>query len=144
MSPSCPISRRSVDANIVRTISLFVTLTSLAFLLTANNIFAYLLLIDFSLRLFRLNHLSPFFQLSLGILKMLNIQPRMSNEAPKRFALYLGWSIAIMIVTLIAFGLTHLTLYLVAILLVCASLEMLFEYCIGCKLYQYLNIAKFI
>ena len=142
MSESCPISHRRVDAQMVRAISVLISLTAVLFLLTSHMFLAYLLLIDFSLRLFRKNQFSPFFQLSLAILRLLNIQPRMSDEAPKRFALYLGWAMSIMIVVFGVFGaLTYATLF-IAILLLCATLEMLFEFCVGCKVYQYLQLLK--
>jgi len=142
MSASCPISQRRVDTQIVRAISVLISITAVLFLLTSNIFLAYLLLIDFSLRLFRKNEFSPFFQLSLAILRAFNIQPRMSDEAPKRFALYLGWAMSLMIVSFVAFGAaTYATLF-IAILFVCATLEMLFEFCVGCKVYQYLKVFK--
>ena len=142
MSTACPISHRRVDTQMVRTISVLISLTAVLFLLTSNILLAYLLLIDFSLRLFRKNMFSPFFQLSLAILRLLNIRPRMSDEAPKRFALYLGWAMSIMIVVFGVFGaLPYATLF-IAILLLCATLEMLFEFCVGCKVYQYLQLLK--
>lgn len=142
MSISCPISHRRVDTQMVRAISVLVTITAILFLLTSHIFLVYLLLIDFSLRLLRFNRYSPFFQLSLAILKRLHIQPKMSDEAPKRFALYLGWGMSIMIVLFISFGLAQYAAIFVAILLVCATLEMLFEFCVGCKVYQYLKISK--
>ncbi len=142
MSVSCPISQRRVDTQVVRAISVLITITAVLFLLTSNIFLAYLLLIDFSLRLFRKNNFSPFFQLSLVILRILNIQPRMSDEAPKRFALYLGWSMSIMIVLFVAFGTAKLATIFIAILFLCSSLEMLFEFCVGCKIYHYLKIFK--
>ena len=142
MSISCPISQRRVDTQMVRAISVFITITAILFLLTSNILFITLLLLDFSLRLFRQNHYSPFFQLSLVILRALNIQPHMSDEAPKRFALYLGWSMSIMIVLFALFGLGKLAMAFITVLLLCATLEMLFEFCVGCKVYHYLKIFK--
>ncbi len=142
MSVSCPISQKRVDTQMVRAISVLISITAVLFLLTANIFLAYLLLIDFSLRLFRKNKYSPFFQLSLAILRALNIQPRMSDEAPKRFALYLGWGMSIMIVLFVAFGAVKFATALITVLFICSTLEMLFEFCVGCKVYQYLKIFK--
>jgi len=142
MSESCPISHRRVDAQMVRAISVLISLTAVLFLLTSHMFLAYLLLIDFSLRLFRKNQFSPFFQLSLAILRLLDIQPRMSDEAPKRFALYLGWAMSILIVAFGVFGALPYAMIFIAILLLCATLEMLFEFCIGCKVYQYFQVLK--
>ena len=142
MSISCPISQRRVDTQMVRAISVCITITAVLFLFTSHILFLYLLLIDFSLRLFRKNTLSPFFQLSFVILRALNIQPRMSDEAPKRFALYLGWGMSIMMVLFTVLGLGELAVVFIAILLLCATLEMLFEFCVGCKIYHYMKIFK--
>ena len=142
MSISCPISQKRVDTQMVRAISVLISITAILFLLTNNVFLAYLLLSDFSLRLFRKNSYSPFFQLSLAILRVLNIQPRMIDEAPKRFALYLGWSMSLMIVLFVAFGAMKYATLLIAILFACSTLEMLFEFCVGCKVYQYLKVFK--
>jgi len=142
MSISCPISQRRVDTQMVRAISVLITITAILFLLTSHIFLAYLLLIDFSLRLFRKNKYSPFFQLSLVTLRLLNIQPRLSDEAPKRFALYLGWGMSIMIVLSVAFGSVKFATALITVLFICSTLEMLFEFCVGCKVYQYLKIVK--
>ncbi len=142
MPISCPISQKRVDTQMVRAISVLISITAILFLLTSNIFLAYLLLIDFSLRLFRKNNFSPFFQLSLVILRLLNIQPRLSDEAPKRFALYLGWGMSIMIVLFVAFGAAKLAAVFIAILFFCSSLEMFFEFCVGCKVYHYLKTFK--
>ena len=139
MTQTCPISQRRIDSQVVRTTSVFIALITALYLFTSNIIFIYLLLIDFSLRLFRHNQYSPLFQLSLVLLRLLNIPPRMSDEAPKRFALYLGWGMSIMIVLSISLNLEVLATSFILVLFSCSLLEMLFEFCVGCKVYQYLQ-----
>ncbi|MMZ66658.1 hypothetical protein D1872_291730 [compost metagenome] len=63
----------------------------------------------------------------------------MSDEAPKRFALYLGWGMSVAITLFALLHATHFAIFFIAILLLCAALEMFFEFCIGCKIYQYLQ-----
>lgn len=139
MSVTCPISHRRVDTQMVRAISVLITITALLYLLTSEIFFVYLLVGDFTLRLVRLHAYSPFFQFSSAILRLLHIQPRMSDEAPKRFALYLGWGMSVAITLFALLHATHFAIFFIAILLLCAALEMFFEFCIGCKIYQYLQ-----
>ena len=138
MSPSCPISNRRIDSNMVRFISLEIAITAVFLLLTQHTVFALLLLVDFSFRILRLKEYSPFSIAASYALKNMNIAPRMSDEAPKRFALYLGWSMTILMVffTLMGYG-TTVTIF-AWILLACSLMEALFEFCVGCTLYHYL------
>lgn len=142
MLATCPISHIKVNDQVVRAISVFVTISAILFLLTSNNIFIYLLFVDFSLRLVRLNSYSPFFQLSLAILQKLKIKPKLSDEAPKRFSLYLGWGMSSIIALLVIFDLSTYAVWLVSVLFSCALLEMLFGFCVGCKIYQGLTTLK--
>ena len=139
MLQECPISDRRINARIARAISIFVLILTLVYLLQSNSLYLYLLLADFTLRLFRLTTLSPLFLLSRWGLNRLNIPPRMMDEAPKRFALYLGWGMVLVMVILDTIGLTMLTKILAVLLLIFSSLEAVFEYCVGCKIYQILR-----
>ncbi|MCH9813016.1 MAG: DUF4395 domain-containing protein [Epsilonproteobacteria bacterium] len=139
MAQSCPISQKRVDANVVRFIATLTAATALLFLLTDHSFFILLLLFDFSVRLFRKQKLSPFCFLSTTILQVLPVKPKLCDEAPKRFALVMGWVMLILIAAFILFSLHTLAFVLTLILFVCATLEALFEFCVGCKIYQILN-----
>jgi hypothetical protein len=84
---------------------------------------------------------SPFYQVSVFIVKVLKLKPCKSDEAPKRFALILGWSMTAFMVLFYFISLPFLVFAFVVILLFCASLEALFDFCIGCKMYPY--VASF-
>ncbi len=142
MSATCPISHISINEQVVRAISVFVTITALLFLLTSSKVLVYLLFIDFSLRALRLNRYSLFFQLSLVILEKLKIEPKLSDEAPKRFSLYLGWSMLFIIAVLVTFDASTYATWLISVLFSCALLETLFGFCVGCKIYQGLKTLK--
>ena len=139
MSFSCPISTRRVDANLVRIISFEVVLSASLLLFTGDKLFALLLIFDFSVRLLRVMWLSPFYTLGKLALGGCGVRPKMCDEAPKRFALYLGWIISLVIVGSLFSGAVVLGMSMVLLLLVCASLEMFFEFCVGCKLYYLLQ-----
>lgn len=141
MIQSCPISQKRVDTHIVRAISAIASLTALLFLLTDQSFLLFLLFFDYSMRLIRVEKFSPFYQISTFVVKTLKLQPHKSDEAPKRFALILGWSITLFMVLFYFFSLPSLVYILVVILLFCATLEALFDFCIGCKMYPY--VASF-
>ena len=136
MSPSCPISNRRIDSNMVRFISAEIAITVIFLLLTQHIIFALLLLVDFSFRILRLKEYSPFSIVAFYVLKNMDISPRMSDEAPKRFALYLGWSMTILMTFFALLGYGHSVAALAWILLTCSLMEAVFEFCVGCTLYH--------
>lgn len=142
MLQSCPISTRRVDANMVRVISFQVVLLTVILLWTQESVFAMILFFDFLIRGLRLARFSPFQIVAKFILSIWGLEPKMCDEAPKRFALYMGLGTSLILVALYAFGLTTIATFVAVILFVCASLEMLFDFCIGCKIYYAIQILN--
>jgi len=87
-----------------------------------------------------MKHLSPFAFIAKIIINHFQIKAQLCDEAPKRFALYLGLLIISFVTILYSFQFTLLASVLVVILLICAFLEAAFDYCIGCKVYHLLQI----
>ncbi len=142
MSPSCPISTRRIDANMVRMISFQVELFTFIFLITQESSFAWIILFDFLMRALRFSAFSPFQMIGKFVLKGWGVAPRLCDESPKRFALYLGLVTSLFIVLFYFAGFTLFATLLAVILLICALLETLFDFCIGCKLYYAIQIGK--
>jgi len=142
MSSSCPISLRRVDSNMVRIISFQVSLFTVALLFTQEIFFAFILLFDFLMRTLRRPNLSPFYVVAKFILDGWDIAPKLCDESPKRFALYLGLLISLVLVVLFATGFTIVATATAVILLGCALLETLFDFCIGCKIYYAIQLLK--
>lgn len=142
MNISCPISQNRVDSNLVRVTSVIVMVSSLTYVLTQNEFFILILALDFTARVFRYNKYSPLFQIGFMILHLTHTKQKLSDEAPKRFALYLGWIMLLLTIISISFGLKPFAVALSVILFACSSLEAFFEYCLGCKIYQLLKIYK--
>lgn len=138
----CPISFNRVDSNIVRGIAFVVVLVTLLLLMTKESVFAFILLFDFMVRSMRLSHLSLFYMISKFVLKCWGVAPKLSDEAPKRFALYLGLVASFLLFISSIFGFGLLTLWVAIILLTCALLETAFDYCIGCKIYYYMQVLR--
>ncbi len=142
MSPTCPISTRRVDTNMVRMISFQVALFSVILLITQESVFALILLFDFFMRAIRQQNLSPFQMIGKLILDGWGIAPKLSDESPKRFALYLGLVISLFLVVFYSAGFTVFATAISIILLTCALLETLFDFCIGCKIYYAIQIMN--
>ena len=142
MSPSCPISIRRVDSNMVRIISFQVALFTVILLLTQESVFALVLFFDFFMRTIRQSKFSPFQIVGQFVVTGWGIAPKLCDESPKRFALYLGLITSLFLVVFYLAGFTTLATSIAVILLICALLETLFDFCIGCKIYYAIQIGK--
>ena len=142
MAQVCPISSRRVDSNMVRAISFQVTLLSVILLLTQESVFAVILLFDFFVRTLRQSHLSPFHMVGKFVLAGWGVAPKLCDESPKRFALYMGLVISLFLVVFYMAGFTAFATVITFILFICALLETLFDFCIGCKIYYALQMGK--
>lgn len=142
MSPSCPISTKRVDSNMVRVISFQVALFSVLFLITHESFFALVLLFDFTMRALRQTNFSPFQIVGKFVISGWGIAPKLCDESPKRFALFLGLITSLFLVAFYLAGFTTFATAIAVILLICALLETLFDFCIGCKIYYAIQIAK--
>ena len=139
MTQSCPISFKRIDANFVRLIATQVITIALLLLFTQHLLFAFILLFDFTTRVLNFKQLSPFAFIAKNIIGHFQIKAQLCDEAPKRFALYLGLSIVSLLTFFYIFKLTIIASALLIILLICAFLEAVFDYCIGCKVYYLLQ-----
>ncbi len=139
MSYTCPVSGQRIDSTIVRMISFEVAGVVLLLLLTHHILFASLLLFDFTARLFRKKECSPFLLAARILQKRLSFPVRMSDEAPKRFALYLGWSMAVLMMIFAMIDNAAAVNLFASVLLACSLMEAAFEFCVGCVLYRHLS-----
>jgi hypothetical protein len=142
MSPSCPISIRRVDTNMMRIISFQVALFTLALLFTQEKFFALILLFDFVIRALRMPGLSPFLIVGKFVLNGWGAEPKLCDESPKRFALYLGLAVSFCLTLFYIIGMVEAATFVAFILLTCALLEALFDFCIGCKIYYIIQLMK--
>jgi len=129
----------------VRLISFQVALFTVILLITQESAFALILLFDFLMRTIRQPNLSPFHVVGKFILSGWGVAPKLCDESPKRFALYLGLVISLFLFVFYVAGFTVFATAISIILLICALLETLFDICIGCKIYyaiQMMNAMK--
>ena len=135
MQESCPVSFKKVDGAIIRINSFWVSLGVVLFLYTNSPIWLYILFYDFSMRLYGKKIFSPLSHLSIFTKKILKIESDISDAAAKRLAAHFGLLFVFLLI-LTSYLELQIAIYAVAsIFLFCASLELLFNYCIGCKIY---------
>ena len=135
MAQVCPLLFRQIDATVVRNGSVFVIITVILFLLTAQVALLYLLSVDFLIRLYGHKPYSPIYQLSVGVKHLFKMKTKMADAGAKRLAAQFG---LFFVLLLIASYHLHLFIFMSAVALVfllCASMELLFSYCVGCKVY---------
>ncbi|WP_324171659.1 DUF4395 domain-containing protein [Sulfurimonas sp.] len=135
MDTSCPIAFREIDGTIVRIGAFFVSLVVVAYLFTSQIFLLIFLVIDFYIRIYWHKPYSLIFQLSRFVKKILKLDSDMTDAGSKRLAAQFGLLFSIMLIVEGFVGFDF-ALYLTAgALLVCTSLEVLFGYCVGCKIY---------
>lgn len=142
MSNSCPISNRQINGNLVRTYSVQVIILGALLLVTQLPLFAIILLYDFTVRALRLPSLSPIHTIGKFVITQFDIKPQMSDEAPKRFALFIGLGISLALSVLYLSNYLIIGAVLAIVLITCALLETLFNYCLGCKIYQLIQLLR--
>jgi|AGTN01.2.fsa_nt_gi hypothetical protein len=131
------ISKNHVDEKVVRLIAAQVILLTLVTLLTGWTLLALFLAVDFALRAFT-RIPSPLAVIAKGIAKAFKLTPKPIFAAPKKFAAGLGFLFSIGIALFFYIDL-HTAAYATGgILIVCATLEAVFNICLGCYVYSWI------
>ncbi len=159
MQYTCPISKKQIDENVVRLIGFFtLILLIISFFITKIAIFIFIFIIfDFYARIF-IPKFSILKIISKIILhKIIKIKPKPIGAAPKRFAAGIGLLLSVIIFFIIFFYKpnwnTQNTLptnfYIeiiektfIIIFAIAVSLETFFKFCLGCKIYSWIQYFK--
>jgi len=135
MAQSCPLAFRQIDGTIARLNALSVFLLLILFVVTTQPAILFLLGADFMIRLYGNKSLSPIFQLSKALKKLFKLPSEMVDAGAKRLAAHFGLFFVALSLAASLSGMTALMYVAVGIFMFCLSLELLFAYCIGCKIY---------
>jgi hypothetical protein len=135
MAQVCPLIFRQIDGTVARLNTVTVSVVLIIFLMTADPLWLLFLAIDFMIRLYGRKSFSPVYQVSSVLKKLLGLQTVMTDAGAKRLAGHFG--LAFVLFTLTAYFLQlPLVMYAAAVIfLFCLVLELVFGYCIGCKIY---------
>jgi len=135
MAPTCPITFRQIDGTIARINALSLSLMLLAYLFTNQIAFIYILGFDLIIRLFINKRLSPINQISRLIKVAIRAKTHSTDAGAKHLAGYFALGFSWSIVALHSFGLVFEAKILSSVFVLFTSLEFIFNFCVGCKIY---------
>lgn len=139
----CPISAERVPEHLPRITALLVICLLGTYLFTGYVLVLMFLFIDFIIRGAGYSRFSILHVAANGVSKILNIRSELIDKAPKLFAARLG---AVMIGVAVVFEFATIpgASIIIAIMLgVFASLECVFNFCLGCYVYNFLVLPVF-
>jgi hypothetical protein len=135
MAQVCPLIFRQIDGTIARLNALSVFLLLVLFVFWPNSLILLFLGIDFMIRLYGNKSFSPVFQVSKVLKKLFGFKTEMTDAGAKRLAAHFGLFFVFAALASNLSGLIIMTYVTVAVFLLCLGMELLFNYCIGCKIY---------
>ncbi len=135
MSQACPLLFRQIDGTVTRINAVSVIVLVALFMSTSQTIWLYLLGIDFMIRLYGSKSYSPVHRLSMWIKQLFRLPTKMTDAGAKRLAAHFGVLFIVLLLLSSYMHLETLKIALGALFLLCAGLELLFDYCVGCKIY---------
>ena len=139
----CPVSNIKADEAVARTSAILTVLITAAALLLNSYFILLLLAADFAVRSFFTGITSPVKIISNRIAGILNItNKRFTDAAPKKFAALLGMTFSLLAGLLLVFHLPIAAAITASLLIVCAFLEGVFGFCLGCFLYTILSASS--
>ena len=138
MSLICPLSPEKIDSNTSRLTVFLNVLLMAGFLITLNPVFIIIVSIDYFARAALNVKYSPIRFVSFGIVNAMNLKKKPINLAQKIFASRLGFLCAISSSILIVLGYSTASIIVAALLMSLAILDSVFNFCVGCLIYNYL------
>jgi len=135
MAQSCPISFETVDSTITRLNTLSISVVLVVFLSTLNPLWLYLIFFDFMMRLYGCSTLSFSDRISRSIKSLFRLKGNSVDAAAKRLAAHFGLGLVLVMIAAFNLQLPYLLYTCAGIFLLCLLIDLLFDYCIGCKVY---------
>jgi hypothetical protein len=142
MAHICPINGEKINEPTVRTVAgIVVILSAVGIYFHLTFIFLFLGY-DFFVRGFYKKEYSVLRFLAIQITNLFNFNEKLIDAAPKRFAAKIGVFFSITILMLLLLHYFYLASIISFILIVCAILESVFAYCLGCQFYSIYIYSK--
>jgi len=135
---SCPISLNIIDDSEFKIAGVFYILLLFLYLFGGYIFFVAYALADILMRLSPMRR-SPILFLSAAFAKAVKLKYSPKDEAPKRFALMLGSIMLLIIVFAHIFSFNILAFVVASNLAILKLSDVIFDYCVGCKLYSFLT-----
>lgn len=139
----CPVSAEKVDSHVSRLTVFINDALMVYFLFTLQPIALLIVTVDYGIRAAGYNQYSPLCILSSLIIKATGIQPKMVDKAPKMFASRLGFICAALGLLFITTDFPTASRGIIGLFVVLATLDSVFNLCVGCMIYNYLVFPFF-
>ncbi|MEO5891485.1 MAG: DUF4395 domain-containing protein [Ferruginibacter sp.] len=136
-SIECPVDFVLINGNKARITAGSVFVLMVIFLFTNFLAIPIFLLIDFFVRGFKLGKYSPLNFLSDKLIAIFSIQPKLTDQAPKRFAAKIGFLFSFVIMLFLVFQLPVVSLIAALVMATFALLESFVGFCAGCHVYSF-------
>ena len=135
MAQACPLAFRLIDGTLARLSTFFVSFSVIVFLMTDQKFFLYFLLVDFMMRLYGCKKYSLIHNLSIVTKRVFQFSTDMTDAGAKRLAAHFGVVFILLMILESIFHLQTLLFLTVTLFLICTSMEVVFAFCVGCKIY---------
>ncbi|MBL0023958.1 MAG: DUF4395 domain-containing protein [Saprospiraceae bacterium] len=139
----CPVSTVKVDSHISRLTVFLNVLLMVYFLFTVASLAILVVAIDYGIRAMGYNQYSPICFIASLIIRISGMKAKMVDKAPKIFASRLGFICATLGFIFITAQLTFASILIVSFFVVLATLDSVFDFCVGCMIYNYLVFPFF-
>jgi hypothetical protein len=132
---ACPLNFTRVDENISRVNALFVSSFVILYLYMPFVYILIFLVFDFSIKLFFQTLTSPLSFISQGFKKLFYIKDAFVDGGAKRLAGFFGLFFMSLLLVIHFFHSWTASFVVALLYLSCSFLDILFSFCIGCKIY---------
>ena len=128
-----------VDENQTRFHAGVLVLLMIAYLFSANELFIYILVYDFLVRVYAMPFMSPIYLISTCLVNLLNLKKRAIDGLAKEFASHVGLTILFVVLIADLIGETTTALSLTLFLTLWKIVEVTRDFCFACEFYKFLK-----
>jgi hypothetical protein len=139
----CPVVDFKINKKVARLNALFTLIILVLFVFSDIKYPIFILVLDFFTRAFLKGKYSIISFFSKSLLGLLKIEPEMINAGAKMFAARLGFLFCFLISIFYFFNILNAANIIALIVIVLASLEFFFDFCMGCTIYSVLRSLGF-
>jgi len=132
---ACPLNFKRVNENISRINALLVSSFVLFYLYTPSIFILIFLILDFIIKLYFENLTSPLTYISRRVKKLFHIKDTFVDGGAKRLAGFFGLSFMVLLLGVHYIDSWKISFLVAFMYLTCSFLDILFRFCIGCKIY---------
>ena len=136
---ACPVSFKEVDKNLVKLYSGVVLSLLIISFFVPCKIGIYIITVDFFIRVFIGLKYSPLCNILTKSLHAADIKPNLIDSGRKKIAAQIGFLLSAMISITFIFSYDIISTILTGIFIFAIGLDLIFDYCLACKMQSFYN-----